>query len=262
MYSRFKDIVANNNKSIRSATFYKICNVLTSSDQAMLNSIDYVTCMLVNESCKILQDMINIVVMNEHHDECSKYLIATKKFMKNQFKNIIKQENDNCCFHGFTYALSRDLPTRKNTNDNGPKFPFFCDYLKNLVKNNPCIESNREHVRAYDVRVIDGISEKFKLYLGHQTRCQCQSMAISQIELDMKELCLRSRGSTINAMIIIDFKMKYEIKSSRESTVEHYGERGLGWHSMAIIFYLFDEKDSLPYQNIVYIDQIMNNLNV
>ena len=87
-------------------------------------------------------------------------------------------------------------------------------------------------------------------------------MALSQMELDMKELCLRSPGSTINAMIIIDFKMKYEIKSYRESTVEHYGKRGLGWHGMVIIFYLFDENDSLPYRNIVYIDKIMNGSNV
>ena len=125
MYSRYKDVVANDNEAIRSATFYKICNVLTSSDQAMLNSIDYVTCMLVNESCEILQDMIDKVVMNEHRDECSKYLTATKKFLKNQFKDIIKNDDDDCCFHGFTYALSRDLPTRENTNDNGCKFPFF-----------------------------------------------------------------------------------------------------------------------------------------
>ena len=98
--------------------------------------------------------------------------------------------------------------------------------------------------------------------MGHQTRCQCQSMAISQIESEMKELCSRSRGSTINAMVIIDFKMKYEVKSSRESTLEHYGKRGLGWHGMAIIFYLFDDTESAPYKNIVYIDQIMNDSNV
>ena len=125
MYLRYKDVVVNDTELIRSATFYKICNVLTSSDQAMLNSIDYVTCMLVNESCEILQDMIDKVVMNEHRDECSKYLIASRNFMKNQFKNIITIDNDDCCFHGFTYALSRDLRTRKNTNDNGCKFPFF-----------------------------------------------------------------------------------------------------------------------------------------
>ena len=100
------------------------------------------------------------------------------------------------------------------------------------------------------------------MYLGHQTRCQCQSMAISQMELNMKELCLRSRGSTINAIIIIDFKMKYEIGNSRESTVEQYRKRGLGWHGMTFFFSLFDENDFLPYQNIVYIDQVMNDSNV
>ena len=84
----------------------------------MLNSIDYVMCMLVNESCEILQDMIDKVVMNEHYDECSKYLIASKKFTKNQFKDIIKNADDGCCFHGFMYALSRNLQTRENTNNN------------------------------------------------------------------------------------------------------------------------------------------------
>ena len=62
-------------------------------------------------------------------------------------------------------------------------------------------------------------------------------------------------------MIIIDFKMKYEIKSSRESSVEHCGKRGLGWHSMAIIFYLLDNQQQ-PFKNIVYIDQILNNTNL
>ena len=236
MYSRYKDVVANDNESIRSATFYKICNVLTSSDQAMLNSIDYVTCMLVNESCKILQDMIDKVVMNEHCDECSKYLIATKNFMKNQFKDVIKKTMMTAVFMDLLTHCHETCQLGKTRMTMVARFPFFCDYLKNLVNTNPYIESDREHVRAYAVRVIDGISEKFELYLGHQTRCQCQSMAISQMELDMKELCLRSRGSTINAIIIIDFKMKYEIKSSRESKVEHYGKRGLGWHGMAFFF--------------------------
>ena len=34
------------------------------------------------------------------------------------------------------------------------------------------------------------------------------------------------------------------------------------WHGMAIIFYLFNETESAPYKNIVYIDQIINNSNV
>lgn len=142
---------------------------------------------------------------------------------------------------------------RTNTDDNGCKFPFFvCTELKTLIQTNPSIESDREHVRRDAIQVIDGISHKFKLYLALQTRCQCQSMAISQVETDMKELCTRSCGSTIHAMIIIDFKMKYEIKSARESTVEYYGKRELGWHGMAIIFYLYDYTEGSSYKNIVF----------
>ena len=263
MYIRYKDMVSSDVESIKSATFYKICNVLTSSDQAMLNSIDYVTCMLVNESCEILQDIIEKAIMNEHREKCTNYVTIAKNFLKNQFKNHIIKDDDDCCFHGFEYALSRDLNPRSNIDDSGCKFPFYvCDHLKNLVRTNTFIKSDREHVRNDAINVINGISHKFKLFLGHQTRCQCQSVAISQIESDMRELCVRSRGSTINAMIIIDFKMKYEIKSSRESTVEHYGKRGLGWHGMAVIFYLYDDGDSLLYKNIIYIDQIMNDSNV
>ena len=57
------------------------------------------------------------------------------------------------------------------------------------------------------------------------------------------------------------FQMKYEIKSSRESSVEHYGKRGLGWHGMAIIFYLLDNEQQ-PFKNIVYLDQLLNDTNL
>ena len=65
MYNRYKQETHTDPENIKSATFYKIANVLTSSDGAMLNSIDYVTCMLVNETCETLQDIIDTVIMNE-----------------------------------------------------------------------------------------------------------------------------------------------------------------------------------------------------
>ena len=262
MYHRYKHHTHTDPENIKSATFFKIANVLTSSDEAMLNSIDYVTCMLVNETCETLQDIIDTVIMNHDREMCTNYVKVAKNFMKNQFKNHIVKDDDDCCFHGFQYALRQNVLNRSNTDDNGCKFPFFvCNYLQDLITNNYSIEMDREYVRKDAIRVIDGISDKFKLFLGHQVRCQCQRAAISKEESDMKELCIRSKGSTVHAMVIIDFKMKFETKSSRESTVEHYGKRGLGWHGMAIIFYLLD-KDEEPVRNIVYIDQILNDSNI
>ena len=94
--------------------------------------------------------------------------------------------------------------------------------------------------------VIDGISEKFGLFMAHQARCKCQSVAISTIENDIKEKCVQTKGNVVKALIIMNFKMKYETKSTRETTVEHFGKRGIGWHGFAIIFYLLDG-DGLPY---------------
>ena len=56
----------------------------------------------------------------------------------------------------------------------------------------------------------------------------------------------------------MDFEMKYMMKNNRETTVEHFGKRGIGWHGFAVIFYLLDE-DNNPYKNIVYLDQILSD---
>ena len=79
----------------------------------MLNSIDYVTNMLVNESCEILQDIIENAISNQHRDQCTIFVVVTKNFLKNQFKNHITIDDDKVCFHGFQYALSRRIAYRE-----------------------------------------------------------------------------------------------------------------------------------------------------
>ena len=228
MYERYKDLVNDDDENIKLATFYKICKILTSSDQGMLTLIDYVTLMLVNETCKTLQNIIHKAVTNKHRHKCTNYVKVAKNFMKISLRIMFQRMMMIVFFHEFLYALSRDYIDRENNNDNGCKLPFFvCNHIKQLVINNDFIESDWEHIQKDAVQVIDDIAQKFKLFLAHQTRCGCQQSAIAKIENDIKELCVRSNGSTINSMIIIDFKMKYEIKSSRESSVEHYGKRGL-----------------------------------
>ncbi len=65
----------------------------------MLTLIDYVTSMLVNETCETLQIMIDKAVTNKHRDECTNYVKVAKNFMKNQFKNHVSKDDDDFCFH-------------------------------------------------------------------------------------------------------------------------------------------------------------------
>ncbi len=179
----------------------------------MLKSIDYVSGLLCNETCETLQDIIDRIVPTEYRVECTNLVSIAKNFMKNQFKDYFITEDD-CCFHGIDYALSRDKSLRENTDDNRCKFPFYvCHYLTSLIDDNP-MEADMELQRDA-VKVIGDIREKFELFLAHQVRCKCQSMAIDRAEKDIKTLCVNTKGKVIKSLIIIDFKMK----SNRETTI-------------------------------------------
>ena len=60
----------------------------------------------------------------------------------------------------------------------------------------------------------------------------------------------------IKVLIIIDLEMK----SNRETTVEHFDKQGIGWHEFVVLFYLLDEDNNL-YKNIVYLDDTLSDTN-
>ena len=135
MYKPYIDAMVGDRDRLQQATFYKIWNALTATDEAMLSSVNYVAGLLLNETCEILQDIINRVFLNEHQDDCTKLVTVARNFMKNQFKDIVVKKDD-CCVHGLDYALSRNISLRENTNGIECKFPFYtCHYLKSILFN-------------------------------------------------------------------------------------------------------------------------------
>ena len=80
------------------------------------------------------------------------------------------------------------MSQRNNIDDNACKFPFYlCERLKTNIVSTASIEKGtspndgerRDACVGDAIGVINSISEKFKLYMAHQVRCKCQSMAIS-----------------------------------------------------------------------------------
>ena len=65
-----------------------------------------------------------------------------------------------------------------------------------------------------------------------------QNKAISNIEQKLKEKCLDKRNRGVTAIMIGDFKMKFEPMSSRETTLDHYSKRGISWYGFCLMFYL------------------------
>ena len=68
----------------------------------------------------------------------------------------------------------------------------------------------------------------------------------------------------MKAVVIMDFKMKFEAKSARESSVEHFGKRGMGWHGLAITYYMWEKLDSGQFgtnKYNAYMDQVLKDGN-
>ena len=82
--------------------------MLTSNDESMLSkSNDYVLDLLCNETCERLQGIIDQIMIpnDQQEDDCTKLVMVTKNFMKNQLKDQLLK-TDECCFHGIEYASS------------------------------------------------------------------------------------------------------------------------------------------------------------
>ena len=91
--------------------------------------------------------------------------------------------------------------------------------------------------------------------------------AIQKIHEDTINECY-TKTESVTALVIGDFKMKFEPLSSRETTIEHYGKRGISWHGFCIQFYLLKNmtlEDGTTTEKeqkyTVYIDQIISDGN-
>ena len=103
--------------------------------------------------------------------------------------------------------------------------------------------------------------------MGHHARCTNQNLAITEIEKQMKEDCMNKRKG-VKAIMIGDFKMKFKPMSSRETTLDHYGKRGVSWHGFCLIFYLCkavpgnnNETVEEPVRYTVYLNQLLSDSN-
>jgi len=280
-------------KQVSMRSMYNILNAVTAFDQQSLYAIDYVQSQLVNESGEMVQDIIDTLLDTEEAKQATTLLTSASYFLKHRYKHHVVL-NDNICYHGLTYGLKKKATSttavsntiKINNNCPGCKFPFYvCDFIKKhlIKKKKTCLTDGPSSSLTHQqqkidnaISVISDIEKKYELYMAHVARCTNQSYAISNREKQIEQRCLDSKGKDVCGLLIMDFKMKFEVQSSRESTVEHFGKRGIGWHGCALIYFLYeikkdddgntctnDDGTEVYYAKkyLVYIDQILQNTN-
>ena len=268
LWDRFRQYhLENNEEYVKQTTFYAIMNTITRSDLKSISSVDYVESLLVTDTIENIQNMIDDMISDTTECEIlSDYLTSLSTFLKYGYKRHAIKVNDDCTTHGLSFILGNS--TRRCTSNNIKtnitctecKFPYYAinEIKDSIIRNNTT--SNVNNISDC-LTVLDDALDRFVIYMGHKARCKNQSEYIKQVEDDMKKVCIDSKGEDTRGLLVMDFKMKFNPISARESTIEHYGKRGISWHGFCLIYYLYDNETKEPIRYSTYLDQILSDGN-
>ena len=154
----------DDNKLARN-TMFQIMNSITTTDEKVLSAIDYVTSILVNDTCETLHNIVDKFITLQDQQVATSLILATKTFLKHQYCDHVTIDDDDICFHGFEYGLKRQQQHRSDQGCNNCQFPFYtCDTILSMVHESP-VES---HEMIQDAKkVLMDTRKKFKLYMAH-----------------------------------------------------------------------------------------------
>ena len=273
-------------KQISRMSFYRLAKTILHGAPKLLRAVDYMTGELVHDTVELLQEVVD-VFGGSKKDEFSRQLELLRNFLKVQYDHHVSRD-DGVATHGLQRALGKtakggsgeattssssgsgsggggsggsggnncdDSVSGSNAWCAGCAFvPYVVQQLQALVTEN-CDCGNSEDA----LRVIKDAEKKMRLYQGHRARVCQQRQALQKVRDTLVEQCA-AQSSTATAIVTMDFKMKFEETSSRETTKEHFAKRGMSWHGCLITFYKSDRNGTVTQHN-VYLDQILEGGN-
>lgn len=195
--------------------FMKLLASLTSFDERSRKAVDYASGILLYDNLELLGKLVNTIEDDCKRSLCQKACRRLELFMKYEFVDEHLSTNQSSLIpsHSASIALREQHENNEHDNCNTCQIPFQAFHLLRYNL------SNTHH------DILSDSEQKAKLLMGHLLRVHNQRKRIQQ---------LHDHLQTHDAMLVMDYKMKYEPVYFREKTVEHYGKRGMSWHGTMI----------------------------
>jgi len=210
---------------IGNSSFKKICKVLTSTDAKAKNAVDYVSGRLMYDNF----DLIRRIVAT-HDIELTKLANGLEAFLKSTFEAHIGK----CPVSKRNFAFARKGSSTGTCE--------VCEVPERVMR------YFKSWIDPMHASLLDDCTHKIHLYRGHRIRVRNQREAIDEL-LD---------GLLLNqALIVLDFKMKFEAMYYREKTTDFYAKKGDSWHgAMAYTRYITPSTEDVQPHHISYYDHI------
>jgi hypothetical protein len=224
------------------STFYRVCTILTHGEVRTRQAVDYVTGSLINDNFNVLERIINEVLPHnrilllEQFDSLKSWL----KYDGFCTIDSIQEGLSSCPRHDAAFGLT-PCPLGGSPNERFITCAA-CRSADNLFN------SLIEQIKASDtdsstLQVVKDAHEKIQLFTGHRLRVLNQQKQLQKVADEMKERRAEN-GISDEAIVVLDYKMKFDPLYFREKTVDHYGKRGMTWHGVMVRFWQMEPTDN------------------
>ena len=205
-------IETNATKPLERTVFLHIVDNLTRGQLKRKAAVDYVLGTLVYDNIRTLCELVRVeMIHNEDRNMFLSQLDAVGEFLKFTMLEHIFSDSDP--LHDPDFALHEST-------DNGEKLETQCMTCLSPFQVVDNISTTISSAREDIIEFLEDAEEKMVLYMGHQHRCYNQEKRISDIFGELREDVSLSK-----AVVLLDYKMKFEPLRYREKTTEFFERR-------------------------------------
>ncbi|CAG2218847.1 unnamed protein product [Mytilus edulis] len=232
----------------RSTLFY-ILKACAASKRTNLHGLDNIAAEGVEgyqalHECTDKLKEINII-STEQHTELSNMLTASKVYMKTDFRLHV-QESDMCADHCIKWSLSdpKDENFQSKCNHTHSLHCDRCQILKEielklkiLIANFEDTDLKEEHTK----RLSDATTQIYNW----------KSHIVRTVNQDRFRINMLESLETHQAMLVMDWAMKFLPLKYREKQTDWFGQRGKNWHVTVCIFK--DQENAMKHKTFTHV---------
>ena len=221
-------------KRLGRASFYTVVKALTGKQVKSVAAVDYV----VAETLNANQARMRKLILGEINDSAIQKALLKEmeqvfRWVKNTYPTKIDTEECPSLSSGHAMGeAGKEIAGGKITNEDSAAVFLWFDKLSS-------------HINPMWHQLITEAVEKVQIAMAHSVRAAVQQRRIREIEKDLEK-----RGSN-HCKIILDYKMKLTPCQWRESTILHYGKRGISFHGAVLAFRNDADEIELHYLDTV-----------
>lgn len=257
MWQRYMEhCTATGLKGTGRSVFYNVVKAVLLSPQKRSTAVDYLYGDMFGEILPTCENIVKTYLPIADHGPLLEQLMRMNVFLKRDYAKHHAGRKDKCASHDPAFALAglkADLPQGSSPEDWLPvcgecnSVPLFFDDLLSRLQKTVALKYYHRLERGLIL-----LAHRTERYMRHLMRVKNQSDYLTARLANIAE---------DEAIVILDFKMKFEPIFYQQRTLQHFGKRGISWHGAAVYYRRHHNDGSVDdTPTIVYIDHILDNI--